>query len=152
MSHARYDIATGDSALMHCLYQIGQTNFDARVTIPTYRGYWEPNQFVTFSPSGPPYIPDDYPGSYISRTPQLGAFADYICAIDDMNSNYLNSDMIQILYLSVVFDFMVFTAQTFLRVLKRKPSTPASQVVKRCLQRMLLTTRPSSRPFECEPR
>ena len=126
MSHARSDIATGDSALMHCLYQIGQTNFDARVTIPTYRGYWEPNQFMTFSPSGPPYIPDDYPGSYISRTPQLGAFADYICAIDDMNSNYLNSDIIQILYLSVVFDFMAFTAQTFRRVLKRKPSTPAN--------------------------
>jgi hypothetical protein len=43
-----------------------------------------------------------------------------------MNSNYLNADMIQILYLSVIFDFMAFTAQTFRRVLKRKPSTPAN--------------------------
>ena len=56
MFHARFDIATGNSALMHCLYHIGQTNNDAKVTIPAYRGYWEPNQFITFSPSGPPYI------------------------------------------------------------------------------------------------
>ena len=97
MSYARSDIATGDSALMHCLYHIGQTNYDARVTIPAYRGYWEPNQFMTFSPSSPPYIPDYYPGSYISRTPNLATFADYICAIDDMVSAYLNTDMIQIL-------------------------------------------------------
>ena len=124
MSYARSDIATGDSALMHCLYHIGQTNYKARVTIPAYRGYWEPNQFMTFSPSGPPYISDDYPGSYISRTPNLTAFADYICAIDDMKSNHPNTDMIQILYLSVVFDFIAFTSQTFRRVLKRKPSTP----------------------------
>jgi hypothetical protein len=124
MSFARTDIATGDSALMHCLYQIGQTNYDAKVTIPTYRGYWEPNQFMTFSPSGPPYIPEDYPGSYISRTPNLSAFADYIEAIDNMRSGFLNTDMIQILYLSVVFDFMAFTAQTFRRVLKGKQSTP----------------------------
>ena len=41
-----------------------------------------------------------------------------------MESTYLNADMIQILYLSVIFDFMAFTAQTFRRVLKRKPSTP----------------------------
>jgi hypothetical protein len=125
MSFARADIATGDSALMHCLYQIGQTNYDAKVTIPAYRGYWEPNQFMTFSPSGPPYIPEDYPGSYVSRTPHLSAFAEYISAIDNMYSNNLNTDMIQILYLSVVFDFMAFTAQTFHRVLKRKPSNPA---------------------------
>jgi hypothetical protein len=52
---------------------------------------------MTFSPSGPPYIPDYYPGSYISRTPNLATFADYICAIDDMVSAYLNTDMIQIL-------------------------------------------------------
>ena len=43
MSYARSDIATGDSALMHCLCHIGQTNYDARVTIPAYCGYWEPN-------------------------------------------------------------------------------------------------------------
>ena len=53
MSYARSDIATGDSALMHCLNHIGQTNYDARVTIPAYRGYWESNQFMTFSPPGP---------------------------------------------------------------------------------------------------
>jgi hypothetical protein len=82
MSYARSDIATGDSALMHCLIHIGQTNYDARVNIPAYRGFWEPNQFMTFSPSGPPYIPADYPGSYISTTSNLAAFADYIHAIE----------------------------------------------------------------------
>jgi hypothetical protein len=48
MFYAPSDIATGDSALMHCLYHIGRTNYDARVTIPAYRGYWEPNHFRTF--------------------------------------------------------------------------------------------------------
>ena len=38
----------------------------------------------------------------------------------------LTTDMIQLLYLSVIFDVMAFTAQTFRRVLKRKPSTPAN--------------------------
>jgi hypothetical protein len=38
----------------------------------------------------------------------------------------LDSDMIQLLYLALIFDFMAFTAQTFRRVLKREPSTPAN--------------------------
>lgn len=43
-----------------------------------------------------------------------------------MTSSYLNADIIQILYLSVIFDFMASTAQTFRRVVKRKPGTPAN--------------------------
>ena len=62
MSYARPDIAVGDPELLHVLYRIGQSQYNARVEVPEYFGYWEPNQFMTFSPTGPPYIPPDLQG------------------------------------------------------------------------------------------
>jgi hypothetical protein len=56
MSYARPDIAVGDPDLLHVLYRIGQSQYNVRVDVPEYFGYWEPNQFMTFSPTGPAYI------------------------------------------------------------------------------------------------
>ena len=112
LSYARSDIANGESELMHVLYRIGQNNYHARCTIPEYRGYWEPSEFMTFSPSGPPYIPEGYPGSYISTTPDLSTFGHNIVDIDCMTSGNFDDNLIQLLYLALIFDFLAFTAQT----------------------------------------
>ena len=123
MSYARPDIAVGNPDLLHVLYCIGQSQYNARVE---YFGYWEPNQFMTFSPTGPAYIPPGSPGSYVSTTPDLGAFASNLVDIDCIETTLLDANMVQLLYLALIFDFIAFTAQTFRRVLGRKPSSPAN--------------------------
>jgi hypothetical protein len=126
MSYARPDIVVSDPELLHVLYRIGQSQYNARVEVPEYFGYWEPNQFMTFSPTGPPYIPPGSPGSYVSTTPDLDAFCSNLVDIDCIETTVLDANMVQLLYLALIFDFMAFTAQTFRRVLKRKPSSPAN--------------------------
>ena len=126
MSYARPDIAVGDADLLHVLYRIGQSQYNARVEVPEYFGYWEPNQFMTISPTGPPYIPPGSPGSYVSTTPDLDAFCSNPVDIDCIEATTLDANMVQLLYLALIFDFMAFTAQTFRRVLGRKPSSPAT--------------------------
>ena len=106
MSYARPDIAVGNPDLLHVLYRIGQSQYNARVEVPEYFGYWEPNQFMTFSPTGPDYIPPGNPGSYVSTTPDLNAFASNLVDIDCIETNLLDANMVQLLYLALIFDFM----------------------------------------------
>jgi hypothetical protein len=142
MSYARPDIAVGNPDLLHILYRIGQSQYHARVEVPEYFGYWEPNQFMTFSPTGPHYIPPGNPGSYVSTTPDLNAFASNLVDIDCIETNLLDADMVQLLYLALIFDFMAFTAQTFRRVLGRKPSSPANlKAIKDVMIENLSTTK-----------
>ena len=78
---------------------------------------------MTFSPTGPPYIPPGSPGSYVSTTPDLDAFCSNPVDIDCIEATTLDANMVQLLYLALIFDFMAFTAQTVRRVLGRKPSS-----------------------------
>jgi hypothetical protein len=81
LSNARPDIATGSPSLMHALYLLAVSHFDAKVTIPTYMGYWNPTDFMTFDPVHPNYKAPNTPGSYISMTSDISRYYQYILAI-----------------------------------------------------------------------
>jgi hypothetical protein len=100
--------------------------YNGQYTMPQYRGYWNDDDFMTFSPLGPPYIQPGYPGSYVSTTEDLNTFSSHIVDLDTLESNFMTTTMHQLLYLAILFDFMAFTAQTFRRVLGSKPSSAAN--------------------------
>jgi hypothetical protein len=94
--------------------------------MPQYRGYWNDDDFMTFSPLGRPYIQPGHPGSYVSTTEDRNAFSSHVVDLDTLESNFMTTTMQQLLYLALLFDFMAFTAQTFRRVLGSKPSSAAN--------------------------
>jgi hypothetical protein len=100
--------------------------YNGQYTMPQYRGYWNDDDFMTFSPLGPPYIQPGYPGSYVSTTEDLNTFSSHIVDLDTLESNFMTTTMHQLLYLAILFDFMAFTAQTFRQVLGSKPSSAAN--------------------------
>jgi hypothetical protein len=90
--------------------------------MPQYRGYFDDDDFMTSSPLGSPYIQHGTPGSYVSTT----AFSSHIVDLDTLDSTFMTTTMHQLLYLALLFDFMIFTAQTFRRVLSSKTSSAAN--------------------------
>jgi hypothetical protein len=80
---------------------------------------------MTFSPLGRPDIQPGHPGSYVSTTEDLNAFSSHIVDLDTLE-NFMTTTMHKLLYLTLLFDFMAFTAQTFRRVLGSKPSSAAN--------------------------
>jgi hypothetical protein len=65
LSYARTDIANGSPALLHVVYLLAGAQYDGQYTMPQYRGYWNDDDFMTFSPLGPPYKQPGHPGSYV---------------------------------------------------------------------------------------
>jgi hypothetical protein len=65
LSCARTDITNGSPALIHVVYLLAGTQYNGQYTMPQYRGYWNDDDFMTFSPFGPPYIQLGTPGSYL---------------------------------------------------------------------------------------
>jgi hypothetical protein len=105
------------------VYLLAGAQYNGQYSTP---GYWNDDDFMTFSPLGPPYIQPGYPGSYVSTTEDLNAFSSHIVDLDTLASNFMTTTMHQLLYLALLFDFMAFTAQTYSRVLGSKPSSAAN--------------------------
>jgi hypothetical protein len=108
---------------MYTLYMLGTHQYGAISDIKPYCGYWDDNDFMTFSPLCQYIHPGPY-GSYISTATSLNDYASHIVDLHSMESANFTPDMIQLLYLAVIFDFMAFVAQTFRRTLGTRPSTP----------------------------
>jgi hypothetical protein len=104
--------------LLHSIQFLAGAHFEGQCTMPQYRGYWNADDFMTFSPTDPAYIHSGLPGSYVSTTPDLVAFIAHTVDLDTIESTFMTQPMQQqLLYLALIFDFMAFTAQTFRRVL-----------------------------------
>jgi hypothetical protein len=113
LSCARTDIANRSPALLHVVYLLAGAQYNGQYTMPPYRGYWNDDDFMTFSPLGPPYIQPGTPGSYVSTTEDLNAFSSHVVDLDTLESNFMTTIMHHLLYLALLFDFMALTAQTF---------------------------------------
>jgi hypothetical protein len=74
LSCARIDIANGSPALLHVVYLLAGAQYNGTYTMPQYRGYWNDDDFMTFSPLGRPYIQPGHPGSYVSTTEDLNVW------------------------------------------------------------------------------
>jgi hypothetical protein len=108
------------------VYLLAGAQYNGQYTMPKYRGYWNDDDFMTFSPLGPPYKQPGHPGYYVSTTEDLNTFSVHIVDLDTLESSFMTQNMHQLLYLALLFDFMAFTAQTFRRVLGSKPSSAAN--------------------------
>jgi hypothetical protein len=117
LSQARSDIAYGSPTLLHVIYLLCRNHYDCTSEIRPYPGYWSDTDFMTFSPTSP-YILPGQPGPFISNTLNLNEFASHIVDLNCMESSYLTQEMIQLLYLAIIFDFMALTAQAFHRTLR----------------------------------
>jgi hypothetical protein len=52
LSCARTDIANGSPALLHVVYLLSGAQYNGQYTMPQYRGYWNDDDFMTFSRLG----------------------------------------------------------------------------------------------------
>jgi hypothetical protein len=105
------------------MYLLAGEQYNGQYTMPQYRGYWNDDYFMTFSPLGPPYMRPGTSASYVSTTEDLNAFSSHVVDLDTLESNFMTTTMHQLLYLGLFLDFMAFTAQTFRRVLGSKISS-----------------------------
>jgi hypothetical protein len=122
---------------MHALYLLRASYFDATVIIPTYMGYWRPTDFMTFDPVHPNYNQPKTPGSYISRTPEISHYYQYMLAIKKLKKEPEQENLTM---LAMILDFMVFNAQTLRRLLDTRPSSAAQLQAIRNIMIMSINT------------
>jgi hypothetical protein len=60
LSCARTDISNGSPALLHVMYLLAGAQYNGQYTMPQYRGYWNDDDFMTFTPLGHPYKQPGY--------------------------------------------------------------------------------------------
>jgi hypothetical protein len=84
-SLARPDIAAGSQHLMHALYMLNAQYLGAQASAPSYFGYWEPDQFMTFNPSHPNYKAPGTSGSYVSTVKDISQYYYFLLTINSLD-------------------------------------------------------------------
>ena len=120
-SSVRMDIRGGALPLMSLMYTLGRTLFNATVApLDTFIG-WSPRTFMTFDPIDTVYYKPGDAGSYISTVTNIEVYPatlKYILERED-----IKKPMRQYYILTIIFDFMAFTAQTMRAVIEDRVAT-----------------------------
>lgn len=122
ISLARPDIATGSQHLMHALYMLNAQYLNAQASAPSYFGYWEPDQFMTFNPSHPNYKAPGTSGSYVSTVKDISQYYNFLLTINSLDRP---AEETLLMYAGLFLDFCAYCAQSLRYLLDGRPATPA---------------------------
>jgi hypothetical protein len=121
-SLTRPDIATGSQHLMHALYMLNAPYLGAQASAPSYFGYWEPDQFMTFNPSNPNYKAPGTSGSYVSTVKDISQYYYFLLTINSLD---LPAEETLLMYAGLFLDFCAYCAQSLRDLLDDRPAIPA---------------------------
>jgi hypothetical protein len=80
----------------------------AQASAPSYFGYWEPDQFMTFNPSHPNYKAPGTSGSYVSTVKDITQYYYFLLTINSLDRP---AEETLLMYAGLFLDFCAYCAQ-----------------------------------------
>ena len=126
---------TGTPAFMELITSLGNTFLKADRFAASRHIPLSSESYMTFSPLSTTYHAPGSPGSYISTQPSVQAYSYYFNLLDKID---ITGDVKMYLLLTIIYDFMAFSAQLYRRILKdRAPSLKHMSAIRSTLQRAI---------------